>query len=276
MTGIRRRRSVRPLAFLVLLALCFAAGPVRAHMEHSYGESKYATLVLGLGYSGTPFAFVRDGVPRGFELDLARALAAEMGSSLEVRWLPRGELLAALEAGEVDLVNAAAVPGALPSDVDTVPFLLTGEHALVRKDNPFGIYAADDLSGTMVVATMRSEGEAFARELQAAIDATGRAPMDVHTLPAAQYTPVAVRFTHASAYFAPTAAAILQSNGPEAEVKIVPGLFKPTGRLAFALRAGDATLKRDLRSALAELVVKGTYASLLRAYAIPAECAFFR
>ena len=253
--------------------LAHAAG---SGVRHSYGESGLGAIVLGLGRSGAPFAFTRDGAPRGFELDLAEAVAEKMGVALEVRWMRGEALIPALEAGEVDLVNLGAVRGGLPAGIDVVPTLLTGEHVMVRLDNPFAIGSADDLSGTMVVATMGSAGEGFARELQRRVGEGGRVPVDVHTMPMAQYTPTAVLFAHASAYFAPTAAAALQAAGPEARVKVVAGLFKPTGRLGFAFRVGDAELKRDLRLALASVVAGGDYDRLLARYHIPKDCSPFR
>ncbi len=245
-------------------------------VPHSYGDSALGKVVLGLAYSGTPFAFKRDGNPRGFELDLARAVAEEMGVELEVRWFPRHELLPALEAGEVQLVNVGAVRGELPAEVDVVPYLLTGEHVVVRRDNPFAIRTAEDLSGTMVVATMGGPGEDFAYELRSRVSEAGKAPVEIHTMPMARYTPMAVRFAHASAYFAPTAAVALQVAEPGTPVKVVSGLFKPTGRLGFGLRVEDAELKRDLRLALAQLVAKGIYDRLLEAYYIPADGSPFR
>lgn len=245
-------------------------------VPHSYGDSALGKVVLGLAYSGTPFAFKRDGNPRGFELDLARAVAEEMGVELEVRWFPRHELLPALEAGEVQLVNVGAVQGELPAEVDVVPYLLTGEHVVVRRDNPFAIRTAEDLSGTMVVATMGGPGEDFAYELRSRVSEAGKAPVEIHTMPMARYTPMAVRFAHASAYFAPTAAVALQVAEPGTPVKVVSGLFKPTGRLGFGLRVEDAELKRDLRLALAQLVAKGIYDRLLEAYYIPADGSPFR
>lgn len=255
------------------------AGPAAAHGSsgpHNYGSSGLGKIVLGLGRSGTPFAFMRDGKPSGFELDLAKAVAEKMDVELEVRWLTRDALLPALDAGEVDMVNLGAIDGDVPGDVDVVPYLRIGEHVVVRRDNPFAIHGAGDLSGTMVVATMGSAGEGFARELESWIDETGKAPMDVHTMPRAQYTPVAVRFTHASAYFAPTAAVALQGAEAEAELMAVPGLFKPTAQLGFAFHIHAAELKRDLRLALAQVVAKGVYRRLLAEYHIPEDASPFR
>ena len=263
----------------VAAAAVLWAGAASAHgsgAPHNYGSSGLGKVVLGLGRSGTPFAFLRDGLPRGFELDLANAVAEKMEVELEVRWLDRDALLPALLAGEVDLVNLGAIAGEVPDDVDVVPYLRIGEHVVVRHDNPFAIHEAEDLSGTMVVATMGSDGEGFARELETLIDETGKAPMDVHTMPLGQYTPVAVRFAHASAYFAPTAAVAMQGAEPEAELKSVPGLFKPTARLGFAFRVDAAELKRDLRLALAQVVTKGDYRRLLAAYNIPEDASPFR
>lgn len=275
---------------VAVVALVLFGPAVSAHSSHATAEASEAgsaithrfehkptgKVVLGLGYSGTPFAYMRDGEPRGFELDLARAVAERMEVELEVRWLRRDELLPALAAGEVQMVNVGAVRGELPADVDVVPYLLTGEHVVVRRDNPFAVHVAEDLSGTMVVATMASPGEAFARELRARVRATGKAPVEVHTMPMAHYTPVAVLFAHASAYFAPTAAAALQTGDGDARVKVVAGLFKPTGRLGFGLRIEDAELKMYVRLALAKVVVEGVYERLLAKHHIPDDGSPFR
>ncbi len=63
---------------------------------------------------------------------------------------------------------------------------------------------------------------------------------------------------------------------PNTRVKVVSGVFKPTGRLGFALRIEDAELKIYLRLALAKVVARGTYDRLLAEYHIPKDCSPFR
>jgi len=276
-----KQRLIRRTLFAIA-ALMMAPNPIppaQAHgsgAPHNYGHSLLGQLTLGVGRSGTPFAYRRDGKPVGFEIDLARAVAAEMEVELTVRWLPRDKLMPALEAGEVDLINIGALSGPPSADLDSVPYLITGEHVLVRRDNPFAIARAEDLGGTMVVATMHTAGEAFAHALAARIEGTGRAPMEVHTAPLSQYTALPVRFSHASAYFASTAAAAMQTSAPGAMIKVVPGLFQPGKPLGFGFLAADYELKRDLRLALAQVVTKGVYGDLLAAYAIPADVSPFK
>lgn len=245
-------------------------------VTHRADHKPAGAVILGFGYSGTPFAFKRDGEPRGFEVDLARAMAAARGIDLRIRWLSRQDLVPALRAGEVHAINVGALSGAPPADVDVVPYLATGVHAVVRRDNPFAIHAAGDLSGTMVVATMASAGEAFAHEIRARIVESGKAPVEVHTMPMPQYTPVAVLSAHASAYFASTAAVALQAAGPEARVRAVPGVFRATGRLGLGVPVKDAAMKMYLRLALAKVVASGEYHRLLSAYHIPADGSPFR
>ena len=271
----RRRWLGRALAAVMLLA----TGPAFAHSgtgPHNYGHSALGGLRIGVVRSGTPFAYRRDGEPRGFEVDLARAVAAEMAIPFTLRWMKREAALAALGAGDIDLAIGGVLEGPPPPALDRVPYLVVGEHVMVRRDNPFGVHAADDLSGTMVVATMKSGGARFAESLAGAIAESGRAPMEVHRSPRAAYTPVAVLFAHAAAYFAPSAAAALQSVGPDARAKPVAGLFAPEGALGFVFPTAAFELKRDLKLALAQVVAKGEYARLLAAYAIPPDCSPFR
>ncbi len=270
--GFTRLSVALAIALLVATGAQADVSPLTHRGDHRFADK----LVVGLAYGGTPFAYLRDGKPRGFELDLMRAVAEEMEVEIEVRWFKRDELVPALAAGDVHVVNVGAVRDKLPPDIDVIPYFLTGVHAVVRRDNPFAIHSADDLSGTMVFATMGSAGEGYAREIRSRMGEAGKAPMEIHTAPMAQYTPTAVLFTHASAYFAPTAAVALQAADSDPGVRAVPGLFKPTGSLGFGLRINDGELKMYLRLALARVVVKGVYADLLAAYNIPDDGSPFR
>lgn len=63
------------------------------------------TLRVGMSGSQPPLNFRgRSGEMLGMEVDLARALASSMEAELQIVRRPFGQLLAALEAGEVDLV----------------------------------------------------------------------------------------------------------------------------------------------------------------------------
>ncbi len=274
-------RLARGLAAAALaLAFALPLGPAGAHSasisDEQDGDNAPGKIVVGIAYDGTPFAFKRDGEPRGFEVDLIRAIAAEMDVGIELRWLTRAELAPALTSGEVDLINAAAVPGPLPDEIDTVRTLDIGVHLVIRRDNPFAIHSVADLSGTMLIVTMGTPGEAFAAELRRKVDETGRAPVDVHTMPMAQYTPGEVLFGHSAGYFASTAAVALQSADTKPGVKPVPGLFYKTGSLGFGFLTERAGLKQALRLALAQVVIKGEYDKLRAAYRIPADSSPFR
>ncbi len=59
-------------------------------------------------------------------------------------------------------------------------------------------------------------------------------------------------------------------------VKVVSGVFKPTGRLGIGLRIEDAELKLYWRLGLAKVVAKDVYQRLLSAYHIPNDSSPFR
>ncbi len=95
-------RRVRCLA-LFLLALVAAPAVASAHyVDLNQALHSRNTLTVGIALTGQPFAYKRDGVVRGFEVEMAQAVAEAHGLALEVVRLPRSNLAAA----------PAAAPGA--------------------------------------------------------------------------------------------------------------------------------------------------------------------
>src|SRR6056297_3732374 len=97
--------KLRITALLVaVLALLLSAGPAAARSLDEIREAG----VLRVGTSlFTPWAIrAGEGQLIGFEADVARKLAADMGVEPELKVYPWKELVDALEAGEIDMIAA--------------------------------------------------------------------------------------------------------------------------------------------------------------------------
>ena len=268
-------RTVRRLA-LFLLALVAAPAAASAHyVDLNQALHSRNTLTVGIALTGQPFAYKRDGVVRGFEVEMARAVAEAHGLKLEVVRLPRAKLAVALAAGEVDTANTLAMEGE-PANVKTVPYLTVGDHLMVLRGNPFRIRAAGDLSGRVTSVTSGSTGEQFAHALNREFEAEGRAPMHVHSFPDERWTHFPVSMGHAQGYFIQTVSAVAVDADPDSRNRLVDGVFRPVREVGFAIRADNDKLHHAVEHAVAAMVATGKYRRLREAHGLPPELSPYR
>ena len=269
------RRGLLPLALAFLLLVPAAAS--QAHYIKLRGTLvEDGVLTFGVALSGRPFAYRLDRELRGFEIDWAAEVAHSRGLELRAVQLPRTRLIAALEAGEVDLVNSFLLEGAATGGVATLPYLLVGDHMMVLKANPFRIRGPDDLAGHIVSTTAGTSGEAFAREINERLIAEGRKPMIIHAFANHRDTHFPVSMGHAAAYFIGTRSALVPGVDPESRVRALEGAFKRRREAGFALRADKSDLYDAVQHAIAAKVANGAYDRLRAKHAIPDDLSPFR
>ena len=267
-------RRVRNLA-LFLLALVVAPAASAHYVDLNQALQSRNTLTVGIALTGTPFAYKKDGVVRGFEVEMAQAVAEAHGLALEVVRLPRARLAAALAAGEVDVANTLAMD-AEPADIKTVPYLVVGDHLMVLRGNPFRIRETDDLSGRVTSVTSGSSAERFAHALNREFEAAGREPMHVHSFPEDRWTHFPVSMGHAQGYFIQTVSAVAVNADPNSRNRLVEGVFRPVREVGFAVRTDNDKLHHAVEHAVAAMVATGKYRKLRESYDLPPELSPYR
>lgn len=95
---------MRPLSMLITLlaALCFASTATPRTLQEVLNQG---SLRVGVALS-PPWALRANGELAGFEVDVARKLAEDLGVTADIRVLPWERLIPALEFGEIDLIAA--------------------------------------------------------------------------------------------------------------------------------------------------------------------------
>lgn len=134
--GRTSRRGILTLLTGLLVTLPFGASaaeqsPVLARIAES------GTLKVGMSAGQPPFNFTnREGKTIGMDVDLAGLLAVALDVELEIIDMPFGELLGALEEGEVDLVMSG-MTATLPRNMRAAfvaPYHVTGKSILARSE----------------------------------------------------------------------------------------------------------------------------------------------
>jgi polar amino acid transport system substrate-binding protein len=122
---------------------------------------------VGMDPSFPPFEWLDDaGAPVGYDVELARMLAAEWGLTAEIVPIGFDSLTDALQAGKIDaIVSAYPYDARLTRDVAfSIPYFDGGLQLAVLEDST--IRARTDLQGKRVAVEWGSEGDMIGRQWQ--------------------------------------------------------------------------------------------------------------
>jgi len=140
---------IKRLALKFVLALAIAL-PLNA-MAGDTLQRVVDFKVLKVGMSGNqpPMNMVnRDGAIMGMDVDLAKALAAAMRVQLEIKPMPFGDLMKALEDGQVDMViSGMSITAERTEKVSFVgPYMLSGKSILTKNSTLGAISSTDEVN----------------------------------------------------------------------------------------------------------------------------------
>jgi cystine transport system substrate-binding protein len=157
------RRAVISGLGLALLAACGK----KPDSDASSWDRIKASGTLRIGLEGTypPFNFQgADGQLTGFEIDFAKALAAQLGLKPEFRPAPFAGLLGALESGRVDVViNQITITPDRKAKYDfSEPYTISGIQIITLKAKP-GPSNPDELAGKKVGVGLGTNYEQWLR-----------------------------------------------------------------------------------------------------------------
>lgn len=158
--------SLRWIAAFAALAMLLA-GAVRAD-DTLDRVVKNRTLVVGMSADQPPLnALNRQGNYMGFDVDLATALANAMRVELQIRKIPFGELMDALDEGRIDMIiSGMAITPERSRDAFFVgPYMLGGK-SILATEGAITQFASGDLASKDVklAALKNSTSATFVRE----------------------------------------------------------------------------------------------------------------
>jgi ABC-type amino acid transport substrate-binding protein len=143
----------RSLAAMTALCLLMLAGQASAASPVLDRVVKQGVVKVGMSANQPPFnARSREGKMIGLEVDLANTLAAMLRVELEIVEKPFGELLGALEKGEVDMVmSGMAITGERARKATFVgPYMLSGKSILTKSSTLAAAREAGEINKSSV------------------------------------------------------------------------------------------------------------------------------
>jgi cystine transport system permease protein len=159
------------LARWLAIAAALSLGLCTSALAQPGGDPAKARGVLRVGMEGTypPFNYEdASGQLTGFEVDLAKALAARMGVRVELQTAPFAGLLASLDSGRNDvIINQVTITPDRQKKYDfTQPYSISGIQMIVRRGEQNRFRGPTDLAGHPVGVGLGTNYEAWLRAHQ--------------------------------------------------------------------------------------------------------------
>ncbi|RLA56321.1 MAG: ABC transporter substrate-binding protein [Gammaproteobacteria bacterium] len=128
----------------------------------------FKVLKVGMSANQPPLTMVnREGGVMGFDVDLAKALAAAMKVKLEVKAMPFGELMSALEADKIDMVMSGM--SITPERTELIsfvgPYMMSGKSILTKSSVLGKISSTEEINrkNLKVLALSNSTSASFVK-----------------------------------------------------------------------------------------------------------------
>lgn len=228
------------------------------------------TFKVCASFGTPPNIYVDDsGEPVGAEVDIARALAGNLGLTAEFAEYNFSGLVPALQAKQCDVIMASLYIKPEREEVaNFVPYLRSGSAVLVADGNPAGVTGFDDsLCGKKLIAITGASGAVHAEEKSAECVADGKDPINI-TLND-NITSLQQVLTGQADAFLDTA----ELAGYYEKL----GDFEVVGEPFGEITIGAATLKANtdlhdsLQTAFSEIVDSGEYSEILEEWGLSGQ-----
>jgi len=228
-------------------------------------ELQDGVLQVGSDISYAPIEFYEEGTQnaQGLDVDLANALAEELGVRAEFINTGFDGIIGALNVSRFDvLMSAMTVTEERQKEIDFIPYFAAGTDILVAEGNPKNIKTIEDLSGLTVGVQI---GTIQVDQLKAANDtlkAAGKPEISVLTF---DQNPLAVeqlRTGRADAVIADSPVVANEARLSDGKLEAL-GLAVEAAPYGIGVRKGSTELKAAIEGALQKLIANGEYKAIL-------------
>lgn len=261
------RRTLAALAALLVPAIASAA---------NLDLVEPGKLTWGSSPTFTPFEFMKDSKPVGFDVDLMAELAKRIGLTSNMMGMEFNGVIPALLGHRIDAgVSGLYVTTEREKVAAFIPYVVVGNQIVVQKGNPKHVNGPSTLCGLKVGVPVSTAFEAAAKKASAECKASGKPQSDILSLPGSNTVALALTQGRVDAAInsTATAAAMLNENPETYELGGEP--FDVTTKVGIALRKDDVALKTELEQALHAMVKDGAYAALMKKWRLPAKASVF-
>ena len=228
------------------------------------------TLVVGSDTSYAPGAFLdEDGrTPRGFDVDLAQAVAQKLGLEADVQSAKFEAIIPGIQSGKYDLgASQFTINDERTAVVDMVSYFRAGTQWATRAGNPAGVSPDDACGKRVAVGTGSTQLTDDLPARQKACAAAGKPAIVVDAYQAQNEATAAVVSGKEDAMLADspiTAYAVKQTGG---QLELAGDIYD-SAPYGFVVKQGRGDLAKAVAAAVAALQADGTYGRILDTWGI--------
>lgn len=259
------------IAAAVLLAACGSttttppAGSAKVSPPPNSELFTAGTLTIGSDVSYPPQEFYPTGstTPDGFDIDLGKALAKEMGLNFAVVDTPFTGIIPALNSKKFDImISAMTISDARKTAVDFIPYFVAGESFVVAKNSTLNLTKLSDLCGKKVAAESATAELDEANGLNKAGAACANNKVKVTSFQKDTEALTELKKGNVDVHFTDSPVAAYEVLKDSSNLKLSGGIIEvaPEG---IALRKNDAALADPIKAAFEMMKSDGTYAAVL-------------
>ena len=271
---MRSRRWFRWLwlvaAVAVALMVFAACGDDEEEGGTAAPELSDGVLQVGSDIAYAPIEFFEEGTttPKGLDIDLANAIAEELGVTTEFINSGFDGLPGALNASRFDIVmSSMTVTEKRQEEIDFVPYFTAGTDILVASGNPKNITGIEDLSGLTVGVQLGTIQVDQLKAANADLKAGGNPEINVLTF---DQNPLAVeqlRIGRADAVIADSPVVANDALLSDGKLEAV-GLAIEAAPYGIGLRKESTELKAAVEDALQAVMDSGKYKEILEKWSL--------
>ena len=266
------RVRIFALAAAVLLAACGSsttttppAGTASVSPPPDSALFTAGTLTIGSDVSYPPQEFFPVGSqdPDGFDIDLGKALAKEMGLKFAVVNTPFDGIIPALNSKKFDImISAMTISDKRKEAVDFIPYFVAGESFVVAKSSNLNLTKLADLCGHKVAAESGTAELDEANGLNKAGAACAMHKVIVTSFQKDTEALVELKKGNVEVHFTDSPVAAYEVLKDSSNLKLSGGVIEvaPEG---IALRKNDAAVADAVKAAFEKMRSDGAYAAVL-------------
>jgi len=224
------------------------------------------TLKICAPNDGTPPSVYHDetGALVGSEVDLGKALAAQLGLKPDFVESAFAAVIPTLQAKQCDVIMAQLyIKPEREKVVDFVPYLYSGTGIAVSKARPADITGMDDsLCGKKVMVAVGTTAESLSQEQSDKCTAAGKPSIDINRNNHADVSIQQVQNGQVDAYLDTAETLGYYATKTGAQIQMAGQPFG-TIKIGAATLKGNTQLQNAIAQALSELEGNGTYAKII-------------
>ena len=262
-------RRILLLGVLMLAALFVLAACDDDEDEVSgVPELQDGTLTVGSDIAYAPFEFYQEGtmIPDGLDIDLAKAIAEELG--VEVEFINTGfdGIILALQTKDFDIImSAMTITEERSEEIDFVAYISVGTGIVVPTGNPNNIRELDDLCGLTVAVQVGTIQEQLLTEQNEVCDD----PVKIVTFDTNPLAVEDLRTGGSDANFSDFPVAAEDAAQSEGELEVVEPQIDPEP-YGVGIRKGSTELNDAIADAIQAIRASGEFDRILAEWGLEA------